>query len=163
MPRTELDKTVVPSLLDRLTDEAPKQPADAPITGEESIRRYRLAVQRDVEQLLNTRRTIVPVSSAFREVRNSVHEYGLPDILSIVPGSTEGRKQLVQNIRDTITRFEPRLSGVQVKLAEHDQARAPQVRFIIEGSLRMESSFEQVAFDTVFDIASGIIDIEANR
>ena len=65
MARTELERSVLPSLLDRLTDEQPATPADPPLRSAESARAFRDAEQRDVEWLLNTRRTIVPVPPAW--------------------------------------------------------------------------------------------------
>ena len=59
--RTELERTVQPSLLDRLTDEAPQVPVDPPMTRDASVRAYRASVQRDLGWLLNTRRSIVEV------------------------------------------------------------------------------------------------------
>lgn len=163
MARTELERTILPSLLDRLTDEAPRAPADSPVREDESLRRYRRGVQRDLEDLLNTRRTIVPVGQSFPCVRNSVHEFGIPDILSSVPGSAEGRLQVIQDIRDTIQRFEPRLSDVQVRLAETDEIGTSQVRFIVEAVLHLDASSERVKFDSVLDASTGIIDVQDNR
>jgi type VI secretion system protein ImpF len=162
MARTELDRNVQPSLLDRLTDEQPGQPADAPIAHEESVRRYRQSVQRDLERLLNTRRTIVPVDALFAEVRDSVHEFGIPDGTGIAPGTIEGQKLLTDSIRDAISRFEPRLANVVVRLTDSDQVKTPQVRFVVEATLRMDPTPEQIVFDSLLDIATGGIAIEDN-
>ncbi len=160
MARTELDRNVQPSLLDRLTDESPRTPADQSLARDESARRFRMSVQRDVEQLLNTRRNIVPVNAMFVEVHNSVHEYGLPDTTGIAPNTAEGVKRLTDEVRDTILRFEPRLANVKVRLVENDQVRTPQVRFVVEGTLRMDPTPEQIVFDTVLDIPSGVIAVQ---
>lgn len=160
MARTELDRNVLPSLLDRLTDESPRDAADVPLTREESARRFRMSVQRDVEQLLNTRRTIVAVDSMFAAVLDSVHEYGLPDTTGTAPGTAEGRQRLTDDVRDTILRFEPRLTNVNVRLTESDQVKTPQVRFVVEGTLRMDPTPEQIVFDTVLDVPTGVIDVQ---
>ena len=47
------------------------------------------AVRRDLEDLLNTRRSAGRVRAAFVEVSNSVVAYGLPDLAS-VSASTDG-------------------------------------------------------------------------
>ncbi|HEY0928785.1 MAG TPA: type VI secretion system baseplate subunit TssE [Gemmatimonas sp.] len=160
MARTELDRNVQPSLLDRLIDESPLDGADAPKTHEESARLFRISVQRDVELLLNTRRSIVPVDSMFREVRHSVHEFGLPDTTGISPGTPEGRQRLTDDVRDTILRFEPRLANVVVKLGESDRIKTPQVRFVVSATLRMDPTPEQIVFDTVLDMSTGAIDVQ---
>lgn len=155
MSRTELDRTVQPSLLDRLTDEDPRSGADRAVSREASTKAFRMAVQRDVQDLLNTRRSIVPVSAAHPELRRSVHEFGLPDTSGISMATGEGRKQLTDDIADTVRRFEPRLMNVAVRLLDADQVKAPQVRFAVEATLRMDPSPERIVFDTVLEIASG--------
>lgn len=159
MARTELDRAVRPSLLDRLTDDEPRVSADRSTTREESARAYRLSVQRDVEWLLNTRRSIVPVLASQPQVRNSVHEYGVPDTTGVAIGTSAGQRQLTEDIRDAIERFEPRLTNVRIVLVASSQVQAPQVRFSIEATLRMDPSPEQVVFDTVLEISSGTYDV----
>lgn len=161
MARTELDRAVRPSLLDRLTDMAPREPADRPITREESANVYRRSVQRDVEALLNTRRTIVPVPPGCNEVLHSVHEFGLYDTTGLAVGTPDGRRRLTDDIRETLTRFEPRLMNVKVVLVESTQLKAQQVRFSIGATLRMDPSPEQIVFDTVLEVSRGTYDIEA--
>jgi type VI secretion system protein ImpF len=159
MARTELDRTVQPSLLDRLTDDAPQQSADPPISREESVRRFRRAVQRDVEMLLNTRRGIQPLDERHPELRRSVHEFGLPDTTGLAMATTAARNRLTDDVRDTIERFEPRLTNIIVRLTESDQVNTPQVRFSIQATLRMDPTPEQVVFDTVLEMASGEYDV----
>ena len=163
MPRTELERHVLPSLLDRLTDEAPDDAGDAPTTREDSVRRFRAAVQRDVERLLNNRRTTVSAGARHPQLATSVHQYGLPDLFAIAPGTPEGQEALTREVRETIARFEPRLANVLVRLVENDQRTAPQVRFVVEGTLRMDPSPELVVFDTVVELASGDVDVGTPR
>ncbi len=155
MPRTELERAVRQSLLDRLTDDEPRTPADPPETREGSAARYRASVLRDVEWLLNTRRTPVPVAPALAELGRSVFAYGLPDTTGAALGTPQGRERLVRWVEETVTTFEPRLSGARVTLAAADQLRSPQVHFVLTATLRMDPSPERVVFDTVLDLASG--------
>lgn len=155
MARTELERTVQPSLLERLTDDDPRSPADPAITREESVRRYRASVIRDLEWLLNTRRTPDLVPPALTRVQASVFAYGLPDTTGVAVGTEAGRAQLVRWVEETIAAFEPRLSHVHVTLGDVDQMRAPQVHFAVTALLRMDPSPEQVVFDTVHDLATG--------
>jgi len=153
--RTEIERTVQPSLLDRLTDEHPSVPADPATSRSESESAFREAVQRDVEWLLNTRRTMVVVPPYCPHVRASVHEFGLPDTTGVPVGTPDGRNFLVAAMQDALERFEPRLGNPRVKLVEADQGRAPQLRFTVDATLRMDPSPEQVVFDTVLEVASG--------
>src|SRR4030095_14726262 len=109
MARTEIERTVRPSLLDRLIDGEPGLAADPPITREESERRYRSSVERDVEVLLNTRRTMIPAPEWCPELRRSVYDFGLIDTTGIPVGTKVGRDRLLFALQDALERFEPRL------------------------------------------------------
>jgi type VI secretion system protein ImpF len=160
MARTELERSVQPSLLDRLTDLAPDVPADPPVRAPVSARAFRDAVQRDVEWLLNTRRTIVAVPPTCPEVRRSVHEFGLPDTTGLPVSTREGRERLLEMLQDTLDRFEPRLGAPRVRIVEVDGGGGlPSVRFTVEALLRMDPSPELVVFDTVLEIARGEFDV----
>jgi type VI secretion system protein ImpF len=159
MARTELDRAVQPSLLDRLTDDEPDAVADPATTREASERAFRASVQRDVEFLLNTRRTMVTAGPEFSQVRHSVHQYGLPDMSGLSFTSAEGRKRLTEDIADTVRTFEPRLMNIEVRLTDAGGSAAAHVRFSISATLRMDPSPEQIVFDTVLEIASGTYDV----
>ena len=98
-----------PSLLDRLTDLNPGARTDTLEERVISLRRLRESVIRDLEWLLNT--GCLEISGDlgdYPEVRKSVLNYGVPDILGI----SAGQKDLVaieRQIRQAILDFEPRL------------------------------------------------------
>ncbi len=155
MARTEIEHIVVPSLLDRLTDEAPKLTQDPPITRAESERRFRHSVERDVETLLNSRRTMFPAPVALPELRQSVYDFGLIDTTGIPVGTKAGRERILAGLRDAITRFEPRMQDLTVRLVDADQVRSPQMRFVIEATLIMDREREPVVFDTLLEVSNG--------
>src|SRR5262245_20798023 len=144
MARTEIERTVQPSLFDRLTDLHPGEPEGRLPTRDESERDFRRAVERDVEALFNTRRTINVAPESCPELHNSVHEFGLIDTTAIPVGTARGRDRLVNAMADAIARFEPRLGEPRVRLLEADQVKSPQVRFVLEATLRMDPDPEQV-------------------
>jgi len=160
MARTELDRAVLPSLLDRLTDEAPREMADRATTREASARVFRASVHRDVEALLNTRRTMVHPTEHQPHVTNSVHQYGLPDLTGVSLSAMAGRERLSEEVLDTLRRFEPRLANVQVFLSEQKEGLVPQLRFSISATLLMDPSPEQVLFDTVLEVATGVYEVD---
>ena len=155
MPRTEIERIIQPSLLDRLTDLEPGSAADPPITRDESVRRFRQSVQRDVEVLLNTRRVLLRAPESCPELHASAYEYGLPDTTGIPIATNEGRERLMKSLQETLERFEPRLANPRVQLVESDQVRAPQVRFVVQATLRLDPHPELVVFDTTLELASG--------
>lgn len=159
MGRTEIERTVRPSLLDRLSDQQPGIAADPPVTREESERRYRRGVERDVESLLNTRRSMIPAPDWCPELRRSVYDYGLVDTTGMAVGTKAGRDRLLAALQDAIERFEPRLAQPRVRLIDAHQVRAPQIRFVLEAVLVMDPGREDVVFDTVLEIASGEYDV----
>jgi len=160
MAKREIERTVQPSVLDRLTDEDPRSPADSRTTYAESLRVFKRAVQRDLEWLLNTRRSIEPADEDHDEVRRSVYNYGIPDITSMSRDSMASRKQLLRYVEETLAIFEPRLTNVRVSTVEIEgEALRRELRFVVEATLRLDPTPEQVMFDTVLHFSSGQIDV----
>jgi type VI secretion system protein ImpF len=155
MARTEIERSVLPSVLDRLTDHNPRIPADPPATRAESVRQFRDAVMRDVEWLLNSRAPHAPIPAGLVAVRSSAYAYGLPDTTGLVGGTHEARADLLSWVQETIAAFEPRLADVQIELVGGGDAAAPEVRFTLSALLCMDPSPEQVVFDTVLDPVNG--------
>ncbi|HEY3937612.1 MAG TPA: type VI secretion system baseplate subunit TssE [Bryobacteraceae bacterium] len=154
MARTRGDGPVTLSLLDRLIDEDPKRSEEVPLTRAQSLREFKAAVRRDLEWLLNTRQ---PLDIAVGpQLRNSLYTYGLPDIASFSVLSVRDRQRLTHAIEEAVTRFEPRIAAVKVSLADTSSGeKAPNLRFVIDGMLRVDPSPEPVSFDTMLDLANG--------
>ena len=164
MAKREIERTVQPSLIDRLTDEDPRTSADAPTTYAESLRRFKAGVQRDFEWLLNTRRTAEMPAEDLTEVNKSVYVYGVPDISSMSRDSLPARKRLLRHIEETLAQFEPRLTDVRISLVDLDgEQRRRELRFVVEATLLLDPTPEQVMFDTVLQFSSGQYDIDGAR
>lgn len=159
MARTELDRAVLSSLLDRLTDDDPRVGTDLPISRENSARRFRRSVQRDLDWLFNTRQTAVE-PGPHGLVAASVHQYGLRDFTGLTTSDADWRQLLVESMEIMIRRFEPRLANVSVSLAEDVNPALQQVRFTISALLIMDPSPEQVVFDTIFEVSNGTYEVE---
>lgn len=142
-------------LLDRLVDDEPQLAEDAGLTWSESVDAYKRAVLRDLEWLLNTRRTVELPPDDFPETRESLYCYGLPDISSMSSDDPDVHRRLQRHLDQLVRTFEPRLASVRVTLSEDDEKEAKRVRFSVEGLLRMDPEPERVEFDTVLEIASG--------
>ena len=165
MAKNEIERTVQPSLLDRLTDTDPRSSADERVTLAESVRRFKASIQRDLEWLLNTRRIPEPVPEDwFEQVPKSVHYFGIPDITSLSRDSRESRSILLHDVEAAIATFEPRLTDVHIAVVEAEGEHfRRELRFHIEATLRMDPTPEQVVFDTVLNFASGEYDIAGVR
>ena len=142
------------SILDRLLDDAPGVTQEPVQNRLFNIRQVKAMVVRDLENLLNTRRQISLVPAAYKEVNNSVFVYGLGDFTAENPKSPSVRRQLRQDVEKTISRFEPRLKNVNVRL-EEDIEKGRNLRFRISGLLIVEPETEPVSFDTYFDTNRG--------
>jgi type VI secretion system protein ImpF len=146
------ERPVQQSVLDRLL-----QDPDAPETfsRSQSVRELKTAVRRDLEWLLNTRSIAVKPPEVLTELAASVYTYGLGDVTSLSADDPRSRARLRRMIEESISVFEPRLTGVQVSESATTFEGARQMRFVIEAFLKMDPSPERVSFDTVLDLSTG--------
>jgi|SRR5580700_1927234 type VI secretion system protein ImpF len=154
MARRDAAGPVTLSVLDRLIDHDPKRSAEAPLTRPQSLRELKAALKRDLEWLLNTRRTIDPSPDSARETARSVYHYGFADISSKSVLSSKDHNDLVREMEIAIAIFEPRLKRAKVKM-EAIEGSYRMLRFVIEGLLCMDPAPEPVRFDTVLELGKG--------
>lgn len=161
MTKREIERSVQPSLIDRLTDYEPKNRNEGRVGYLESARRFKNGLQRDLEWLLNTRRIPVAAPEELVEVSRSLYHYGLPDLTSVSRDSPEARERLLRRVEDAISTFEPRLANVNISVVEMEGAEhRRELRFHVEGTLLMDPTPEQVTFDTVLHFGTGQYDVE---
>jgi type VI secretion system protein ImpF len=154
MPTTQREGPVTLSALDRLIDQEPERKLEPPLSRAQSVRELKAAVRRDLEWLLNTRRTIEKSPASLKELEHSLYNYGLPDVSSLYLRSPKDQANLLEAIKTAIDFFEPRLLNTKVTLEPAaDDTRV--LRFGIEGLLRMDPAPEHVFFDTVLEPMSG--------
>jgi type VI secretion system protein ImpF len=142
------------SVLDRLIDGP-----DVGAAWDASLEQLKTALRRDLEWLLNTRRTIVELPDGTEELMSSAFTFGLPDLTSMSKDDPETRQRLLRLVQEAVERFEPRLGDVRVALMRAPSVEQRELHFLIEGVLRRDPSPEQVAFDTVLRIVTGEIDV----
>jgi len=155
MARWEPEQTVTQSVLERLIDRDPGSSSEPPPTRAQSVRQLKGSLRRDLEWLLNTRRTPEAVGSEFRELERSLYNFGLPDVASLSWDSNRDRMRLARMLEQTIATFEPRLRNIKVVTLEAAPGAQQVVRFQIEGLLDMDPSPELISFDTVLQLSSG--------
>jgi len=154
MARRDAAGPVTLSVLDRLIDHDPKRSAEVPLTRPQSLRELKAGLKRDLEWLLNTRRTIDPSPDSARETARSVYHYGFADISSKSVLSSKDHNDLVREMEIAIAVFEPRLKRAKVKM-EAIEGSYRMLRFVIEGLLCMDPAPEPVRFDTVLELGKG--------
>jgi len=155
MARWEPEQTVTQSLLERLIDRDPGNSHDPPPTRAASVRQLKASLRRDLEWLLNSRRTPEAVGSEFQELEQSLYNFGLPDATTLSRDSLRDRTKLTRMIEETLRTFEPRLSQIQVVLVESATGSQHVMRFQIEALLDMDPSPEHISFDTLLQLSSG--------
>jgi type VI secretion system protein ImpF len=155
MARWEPEQTVTQSVLDRLIDREPANGAEGTPTRAQSVRQLKVALRRDLEWLLNSRRTPEAASSEYQEVEQSLYNYGLPDVTTLSWDSARDRGRLARMIEQALHTFEPRLSAVRVVAVEAAGGAKHVMRFQIEGMLDMDPSPEHISFDTLLQLSSG--------
>jgi type VI secretion system protein ImpF len=142
--------SLMPSLLDRLIDpDSLGQGAEAKV-----LTRLIESVRRDLEHLLNTRQNEDPELSQYPELAQSVFAYGMPELISRPAISGPERQRIAQLIRETIRRFEPRIAEVQTILLSPANSLDRQLRFRIEGKLRVEPA-PVIEFETLLELSTG--------
>jgi type VI secretion system protein ImpF len=125
-----------------------------PRTWDDSVTLLQRNLLRDLEWLLNARRTTDAAGPPHEHLSRSVYNYGLRDIATFSADASETPDELRRTIEATIELYEPRLTDVRVKLVESGSSTSRKVKFLVEGTLRTEPEPEQVEFDTVLEITS---------
>lgn len=153
MADPELRDENLPTLIDRLIDHEPKvrHTRETPM---QSLRQLKASLRRDIEWLLNARRSPVELHEEQDLVARSVFHYGLPDITSFSLASPDDQSLLVRMIEQAIRAFEPRLSGIQVSLMPMSPGSRV-LKFQIEGLFMIEPAPERILFDTKLELTSG--------
>jgi len=135
--RTDRHGRLQMNLLDRLAADSNARATVATI---------RQSVRRDLEALLNTRRSWLVIPPELRELRQSVLGYGLPDFTVLDLATEDARQWLCDEVRETIVRFEPRLTRVSVTSEEGDEPLDRTMHLRIDAILLVEPVPEAVAF-----------------
>ena len=155
MARWEPEQTVTQSVLDRLIDREPANSSEAAPTRAQSVRQLKVSLRRDLEWLLNSRRTPEAVDGEYEELEKSLYNFGLPDVTSLSWDSSRDRARLARMIEKALSSFEPRLSAIRVVAVEAAAGAQHVMRFQIEGLLDMDPSPEHISFDTLLQLSSG--------
>jgi type VI secretion system protein ImpF len=142
------------SILDRLIDLEPGVSHEPVQHRFLSLGQAKASVVRDLENLLNTKRSILAPSAECKELSSSLFAYGLQDFTTQNPKSSMVRQQLRQQIERVIARFEPRLRNVKVSLEASTKSER-NLRFRINALLFVDPVMEPVTFDSYFDVNRG--------
>lgn len=121
----------------------------------------KLAVLRDIEWLLNTKRPMNLEVDGFPEARSSILNFGIPDFSQFSAASGDDCGQVCSLIQEAVRRYEPRLEprSVVVDHLATDKLKGLQAQFRIRGILHVDPVRVPVSFDTHIEMDSGAIAI----
>jgi type VI secretion system protein ImpF len=159
MPRVDSQEPLMPSVLDRLIDREPDVSTEPAWQRAQNLRQFEEGVMRDVEALLNTRATRPNLPEDFKEVSQSVLTYGLPDFSGAGAGSLDDSERLRRAVEHAITRFEPRIREVHVRVRERVSEHDRTLRLVIEGLLWVHPDPLPITFDTIVSPLSGQFEV----
>lgn len=158
MSRIDSAQALQPSILDRLID-----PDSAGTSWRQgySVEQMIDAVRRDLEDLLNTRRSSLGLPQGYPEVQRSPIAYGLPDLISLDAITIQERAEIGRVIEAVIAQFEPRLKDVKAVMLDPGDANDRSVRYRIDARLRLEPA-PDVSFDTILELTTGHTAVKSN-
>ena len=162
MAKVETEANVTLSLIDRLQDLEPGAPE--PLFSRATwVKIHKKNVARDLQWLLNTKRTPEPAGPELEQTHKSLYNFGIPDFSVLSSTSHKDRNRLLSELEECIEFFEPRMKNVQVSLIENDARTTKLLKFQIAATLMMDPAPEQISFDTALDLVSGDYEVKGER
>jgi type VI secretion system protein ImpF len=162
MAKTAPRDRLLPSLLERLTDDDPRTPVEAREFRVMSLRQLRQSVLRDMAWLMNaTHLEAGEDLSAWPAIRRSTLNYGIPALAGNCASAVDARS-LQRNIREAILEFEPRLlpDTVNVQAVIADGAGQNVLSFQIQAQLWAQPAPIELLLRTDIDLESGKATVE---
>jgi type VI secretion system protein ImpF len=155
-----------PSLLDRLTDNAPEARREGFDQQTLTFPQLRQAVLRDLAWLLNTTNLAATddLAGAPLAVKSTVN-YGVPGLAGLI-GTSRRLKSIESGIVDAIRAFEPRIKpeSLTVRLRESRGNQAtPTITFEIEGELWAQPVPEQLFLETSIELETRLTVVTDTR
>ncbi|BBA33145.1 type VI secretion system lysozyme-related protein [Methylocaldum marinum] len=146
-----------PSLLDRLSDDAPDKQHESRDQRVMNIRNLRRSVLRDLAWLLNTTalESLVDLEK-YPFVKRSVLNFGIPGLAG-TPLSGADLPALERKVKQAVLDFEPRIlaDSVKVRVAASDNMNLKAMTFTIEGDLWAQPLPLHLYIRTEIDLDTG--------
>lgn len=151
-----------PSLLDRLTDDAPDQKQEPPEKRVIPIRKLREIVLRDLTWLLNSGNLNGALDlEHYPFVAQSVLNYGMPDLAGFTVSSLD-QVEIERYINKVIRDFEPRILPKSLKVhvvSTEDQMNQNAITLEIKGDLWAQPLPLQLYLKTEIDLEGGNVKV----
>jgi len=160
MARAQHDQPLVPSVLDRLLDDNPAAGAEPIKNQHQVLREMKLSVQRDLQNLLNTRWRCVSWPPDLENLQQSLVNYGIPDFTGVKFASAVDGEEFRKVIETVIKKYEPRFQKVTVRILRDSEERGRVLRLRIDAMLYAEPAPEPVSFDTTVEASTGNFEVK---
>jgi len=166
MPELSPQERLQPSLLDRLTDDAPHQSSEPREKRIISVKELKKSLQRDLSWLLNTR-NLSPLLEQKRhgEITSSVLNYGVSELTGISSASLR-RDKLERELLRAIKQFEPRLIANSIRLSARinsEESNANAVTFELTADMWAQPMPLQLYMETEMDLENGTFSLKGQR
>lgn len=157
------ERLVARSVFDRLLDDAPQTREDPPRSVKEQAREMREMIRRDLQALLNTRRSPMNAGPALTELKNALSSYGVDGILSANLVSDVAKLQLARAIERRISMFETRLSAVTVTIMKNRNEGDRALRLRIRANFLLQEGSPPISFESHVDPSTQQFLVEADH
>jgi type VI secretion system protein ImpF len=160
MAKIKAEQPLVPSVLDRLLDDDPGVTREPAKNRHQVLRDLKLAVRRDLEDLLNTRVRCQAGPPYLKELKQSLINYGLPDFSGAGLGDAQDRQAICEILQMVICQGEPRFKSVDVQILGNPEPLDRTLRFRIDALLIADPAPEPIVFDSILKPATGDFEVK---
>ncbi len=162
MAELSFSEKLQPSLLDRLTDEAPETKNEGRTRRVISLSRLRYLVRRDISWLLNAAQMEPLVDlEPYPEVEKSVLNYGIPDLSGSAVSGLQ-KEELERIIKSVLLTYEPRILSRTLRVRADisaDRMSNNAIIFEIEGQLWAQPMPTEMFLKTEIDLENGQVEV----
>lgn len=145
------------SILDRLSSQRDLVPEWDQGTVKELI----VSIERDLQNLLNTRKVSNQLPEQYNELQQSLLDYGIPDLTTININSSKQKEAFGDALKKAIERYEPRLRRVEVEILDQNSIELI-LSFRITAVLQVEPEPVPVIFDSSLLSSSRLFDVKGS-
>ena len=152
--RSDNEARIKQSVFDRLIDLEPNATSEPLKSHTQTLADMKRALRRDLDWLLNTRRTIMDLDEGLVESQKSLAVYGLPDFVGTSLTSSKDQRAFVKEVENALKIFAPQLIDLKISYSPPNEIDRS-ISFRIEARIDVEPTPEPVVFDTVLQVGSG--------
>jgi type VI secretion system protein ImpF len=156
MPELAVIEKLQPCLLDRLTDDDPKNPQESRAQRVVSLQRYRQGVLRDLQWLFNASAHLAHEGNSPIDLENypdafrSVINFGTRHLFGVM---TPSMRDLERQLTEALYTFEPRILRNSLRIRSRLEGNV--VILDVDGELWANPLPEQLHIRTMLDIETG--------